>query len=690
MKDGTASRTARSVAAHRLDYARIDAPYGDPAADDALTRDVAAGLPPKRNRLHEYIRARTAFFDRAVTSALDRGVAQVVIGAAGYDGRGLRFAKPGVRWFEVDHPATQADKLERLARLGLDARHIRFIPADFAVDPIAGPLRAAGLDPDRETLVLLEGVAVYLEMPVLRHALDGFRQAVPAGSTLAISVSVHRPDDGARRQFQERVAAFGEPARTVLTFEQAHDVLAEAGWAMGETGGRPRSAGLLLARAGTPSAPPERMRPAPTRPASPPAPDQRAARAGERLPLSALLSQALVAFTIEADNEAEHRMPHSTTSYGSGSGSGPWLTSLLMWANCLRHLPDEGITVAELRARARTGTNLDGMRRWGYVTFTPDPGRGGHPPGGRPPVPPDGLSDGRARVYRTGKRPQPDALIRPTARGSAARDTWQQATADVEWRWRERLGPGAFDTLRAALAGVVEKLDPALADCLPILGYGLFTRPDPARRALPGRVAAAQDPAAQEPAAQEPAALQEPAAAGSGGDLPLWALLSRPLLAFARQYEREPGPSLALSANVLRVLTADGEPTKDIPARAGVSKESVAMAITAARERGLVDEGPDPAGGRFRMARLTAGGVAARDAYPAEAAGIEADWRTRFGGETVTGLRQALEPLAAGDRPLLFAGLDPYPDNWRARTGPIRTLPHYPMTLHRGGYPDGS
>jgi len=138
------------------------------------------------------------------------------------------------------------------------------------------------------------------------------------------------------------------------------------------------------------------------------------------------------------------------------------------------------------------------------------------------------------------------------------------------------------------------------------------------------------------------------------------------------------------------VLTADGEPTKDIPARAGVSKESVAMAITAARERGLVDEGPDPAGGRFRMARLTARGVAARDAYPAEAAGIEADWRTRFGGETVTGLRQALEALAAGDRPLLFAGLDPYPDNWRARTGPIRTLPHYPMTLHRGGYPDGS
>src|SRR5258708_27162600 len=44
-----------------------------------------------------------------------------------------------------------------------------------------------------------------------------------------------------------------------------------------------------------------------------------------------------------------------------------------MYANCLRHLPDAGITIAELLDRARTGTNLDGMRRWRYVTFTPTP-----------------------------------------------------------------------------------------------------------------------------------------------------------------------------------------------------------------------------------------------------------------------------------------------------------------------------
>ncbi|HVT67785.1 MAG TPA: hypothetical protein VHF26_08565, partial [Trebonia sp.] len=385
------------------------------------------------------------------------------------------------------------------------------------------------------------------------------------------------------------------------------------------------------------------------------------------LPLSALLSQALVAFTIEADNEAEVRIPHRTQSYGRapGASSGsPWLTSMLMWANCLRHLPDEGITIAEMSARARTGTNLDGMRRWRYVTFTPDPGHG--------------------------KRPRPDALIRPTAWGIAARDTWQEVTAEVESRWRGRLGDDEFAALRAALADVTGHLDPALPDCLPILGYGLYTAP---RGGHAGSGSPAGLPASGDAGAR-PVPVRE---------LPLWALLARPLLAFARQYEAEPGPSLAVSADILRVLTEDGVATRDIPALGGVSRESVAMALGVLRKSGLAVEGPDPRGSRFKVTRLTARGAAARDEYPALTAGIERDWRTRFvaaagngagAASAVTGLRAALERLAAdragGQPPVLRVGLDPYPENWRARLPPPRTLPHYPMTLHRGGFPDGA
>jgi methyltransferase (TIGR00027 family) len=252
MKDGTASDTARSVAAHRLEFERVAADYGDPAADQSLTVDVADGREATPGRMHEYLRARTAFFDRVVVSALDRGVRQVVIGGAGYDGRALRYAKPGVRWFEVDHPATQSDKVERVARLNGATGHLRFIPADFTADPIAEPLLAAGLDPARPTLFLLEGVAVYLERPVLVRVLAAFRQVAADGSELAMSVSTGTATPQERARFEQRVAALGEPARSTLTHGQARDLLAADGWELSEGPGRQLSAGLLLARAAAP------------------------------------------------------------------------------------------------------------------------------------------------------------------------------------------------------------------------------------------------------------------------------------------------------------------------------------------------------------------------------------------------------------------------------------------------------
>jgi methyltransferase (TIGR00027 family) len=630
MKDGTASHTARSVAAHRLEYERVAADYGDPAADQALTADVADGQPPNPGRMHEHLRTRTAFFDRAVVDALRRGVRQVVIGGAGYDGRALRYAKPGVTWFEVDHPATQADKVARVARLGLERGQVRFITADFTADPIAEPLLAAGLDPASPTLFLLEGVAVYLERPILERVLAAFRQVAADGSELAMSGSTGTATPQQRARFQQRVADLGEPIRSQFTPDQARDLLAAVGWQPTEGPERQLAAGLLLARPGDPGASSQQASPVD--------------RVSPALPLSALLSAALVAFTIEADNEAEHRLPHRTTNEGRSTGApadAPWLTSLLMWANCLRHLPDEGLTVAELRRRARTGTNLDGMRRWGYVSYAPDPGRG--------------------------KRPGPGTTVIPTVAGRRARAVWAAATEQTEARWRERFGAAAIDGLRAALADVVTRLDPALPDCLPILGYALRSAYEPAATADP-----------QTPDQEDVT------------DLPLWALLSRPLLAFALEYERAPGPSLAVSANVLRLIGPDGVRTRDLPALAGISKEAVAMAVARLAESGLATEGPEPGGGRFKITRLTAAGAAARSAYADRAAAVEDGWRARLGAGRVAALRAALEPLAAGDPPPLLAALEPYPDNWRARVKPPRVLPHYPMTLHRGGYPDGA
>jgi methyltransferase (TIGR00027 family) len=643
------------VAAHRLDFNRVPADYGDPAADQALAVDVAAGRQAPASRMHDYLAARTAFFDRTVTGALGRGVAQVVVGAAGYDGRAFRYAKPGVRWFEVDHPATQRDKLERLERLGLDASHVRFVEADFTRDPVAGRLRAAGLDPDAPSLFLLEGVAVYLEPAVLEDVLRQFRQVAAPGSSLAISMSPSRPrGDTARARFQATVAALGEPARSTFEPTEAEALLARTGWplAAGASDGQPtatghdrlRAAGLLLASAGPPAPAPPQLSQSP-QPSQRPQPSQPSQGHNGVLPLSALLSQALVAFTIEFDNEAEHRLPHRTTSHGaSGPGDGapaPWLVSLAMWENCMRYVTDEPITVGDLEARARTGTNLDGMRRWGYITI-----------------------DGTARKARNG-RPGRNAVLRATAAGLRAREIWRPLPGFIEQRWRERLGADQLSRLRNPLTSMVSRLDRGLPDCLPILGAALLSNgPDPRLPPRPDGIA--------------PEAL------------PLSALLSRVLLALALEYEREAGLSLAVAANVLRVLGPEGTRLRDLPALTGTSTASVRWALGILTRGDLAAEEPDPAASRGKVARLTPRGLDAQHLYHELTGTIERRWHDRFTPGVTGALRASLEPLAAGRPPVLSGGLEPYPDNWRASVRRPATMPHFPIVLHRGGYPDGS
>ena len=267
------SVTAQRVAAHRLTFDRIPALYGDPAADEALARDVAAAAGVAPGAMRDYLRARTRFFDAVVTGALGRGYPQVVIGGAGYDGRALRYAKPGVRWFEADHPATQRDKRSRLDRLGIDSAHIRFVAADFTTDPVADLLLSSGLDPHSPSLFLLEGVAVYLERAVLHALLRHLRQVAGGGSTLAISLSVSTgtaDQDARRAAFQESVAAVGEPARSVLEAAGAGAFLEAAGWhpaSAPELPGRAVRAGFLVATPAEPTpADPTPTEPAPADP----------------------------------------------------------------------------------------------------------------------------------------------------------------------------------------------------------------------------------------------------------------------------------------------------------------------------------------------------------------------------------------------------------------------------------------
>jgi hypothetical protein len=98
------------------------------------------------------------------------------------------------------------------------------------------------------------------------------------------------------------------------------------------------------------------------------------------------------------------------------------------------------------------------------------------------------------------------------------------------------------------------------------------------------------------------------------------------------------------------------------------------------------------AGSRAKVLTLTPKGRRARSAYLARIAEIETNWRERFGEDAIGGLRRSLEELITAPlvESALYSGMAPYPGGWRAALPRPKALPHYPMVLHRGGYPDGS
>jgi hypothetical protein len=365
--------------------------------------------------------------------------------------------------------------------------------------------------------------------------------------------------------------------------------------------------------------------------------------------LPTLLSQALVAYTIEFDNETEHLLPHRTSSHGTTDAPGPrpWLVSLVMWCNCMKFVGPDGVQLGEMERLARTRTNVAGMQRWRYITVTPGP------------------------TDRAGTRPGPDAVVRATEGGRKAQEVWGPLFGVIDDRWRKRFGEEAITKMGAALSAIVDRLDLELPDCLPILGYGLFSA---------GRHGGE---ATFQPRTKTP---------DGDANLPLSALLSRVLLAFAVDFEDVSTLSLAIGANVLRVLTDDGVRVRDLPTLTGVSKEAIAMAAGYLEKQGYATIEPVPTPDRGQRLRLTAQGQTARQGASTLIATIEEQWRARFGTDAVRALRSSLEPLV-GDgtaQSPLFGGLTPYPDGWRAAVRTPSTLPHYPMVLHRGGYPDGS
>jgi methyltransferase (TIGR00027 family) len=129
---------------------------------------------------------RARFVDEALERAVAGGAKQLLVLGAGFDSHACRSASllAGLRVFEVDAPATQAFKRERVrAVVGAAPANLTYVPVDFEREGLRDVLSRYGYDSSATTFVIMEGLTMYLTEPALRETF-GLIARHPAGSTV--------------------------------------------------------------------------------------------------------------------------------------------------------------------------------------------------------------------------------------------------------------------------------------------------------------------------------------------------------------------------------------------------------------------------------------------------------------------------------------------------------------------------
>ena len=255
MQSEKPSRTALAAAFHRaahqvLEQGRI---FADPLAVPILGEDAAAIAReaeerPSGRRMRLFIAVRTRFAEDALAAAVEGGVRQLVVLGAGLDTYAYRGAmRNRVRIFEVDHPATQAWKRQRLAEAAISLPPaLTFAPIDFERETLAGGLEAAGFDRAQPTFFTWLGVVPYLTEEAIWLTL-GYIASLPNGAHVVFDFS-DPPDSFSpeMRASHDRRAAhvseLGEPWRTYFVPEKLRAKLMALGFREVEDLGPPQIA----------------------------------------------------------------------------------------------------------------------------------------------------------------------------------------------------------------------------------------------------------------------------------------------------------------------------------------------------------------------------------------------------------------------------------------------------------------
>ena len=188
---------------------------------------------------------RTRYAEDALAAAVARGVRQYVIVGAGMDSFALR--RPGfardLAVFEVDHPASQELKIERLGRCGVSAPvGVHYVAADLNTEGLDAALERCPFEPTKASFFSWLGVTAYLTREANLKTLRAIASCGASDSELVFSyIDQHdfdAPGDEERRHAREVVAAVGEPWVSGFSPSQLDDDLRSASLTLIEDLGR--------------------------------------------------------------------------------------------------------------------------------------------------------------------------------------------------------------------------------------------------------------------------------------------------------------------------------------------------------------------------------------------------------------------------------------------------------------------
>jgi methyltransferase (TIGR00027 family) len=161
---------------------------------------------------------RTRLIDDQVREAIHAGARQLVLLGAGFDSRAYRLAETrDLQIFEVDYPATQRAKRERL-KPGLQhpAENVHFVEVDFEKDNLELKLKETGFDEKTPAVVLWEGVVSYLSERAVDANLFVLASLLVPPSRLILTYVHKGALDGSQkfqgaRRWKSWVGRSGEP-----------------------------------------------------------------------------------------------------------------------------------------------------------------------------------------------------------------------------------------------------------------------------------------------------------------------------------------------------------------------------------------------------------------------------------------------------------------------------------------------